>query len=202
MANVDDRDLQVGRLYAEAMLALAEKNGQADALLEELRELVAFLDQNPKVEHFLSSPMVDEEARTRVIESLFRGKASDLLADSLQVINRKERLGSLRAIAEAYRIAYRELRGLMDVHVRTAVPLSDALRKRLTDTLAASTRRQPTLIEKVDPSMIGGLVIEIEGRKFDASVASRLKDLSAALLTRAAREIHRSDRGSAYVAES
>jgi len=199
MANVDDRDLQVGRIYAEAMLGLAERSGQADALRDELQELVAFLDQNPKVEQFLSSPLVDEQARARVIETLFRGKGSDLLADSLQVVNRKERLGSLRAIAEAYRIAYRELRGLMDVHVRTAVPLSDALRKRLLDTLAASTRRQPTLIEKVDPSMIGGLVIEIEGRKFDASVASRLKDLSAALLSRASRELHR---GSAYVAES
>lgn len=199
MADVDDRDLEVGRIYAEAMLALAEKNGQADTLRNELQELVAFLDQNPKVEHFLSSPLVDEEARSRVIETLFRGKASDLLTDSLQVINRKERMGSLRAIAEAYRIAHRELRGLMDVHVRTAVPLSDVLRKRLVDTLAASTRRQPTLIEKVDPSVLGGLVIEIEGRKFDASVASRLKDLSAALLTRASREIHR---GGAYVSES
>lgn len=202
MANVDDRELEVGRIYAEAMLGLAEQNGQSDALRDELQELVAFLDQNPKVEKFLSSPLVDEQARARVIESLFRGKASDLLADSLQVINRKERTGSLRAIAEAYRIAHRELRGLMDVHVRTAVPLSDALRKRLVETLAASTRRQPTLIEKVDPSMIGGLVVEIEGRKFDASVASRLKDLSAALLARASREIHRGDRGGAYVAES
>lgn len=200
MANVDDRDLQVGRLYAEAILALAESKGQADALLDELQELVDFLDQNPKVEHFLSSAMVDEEARSRMIESLFRGKASDLLADALQVINRKGRLGSLRAIAAAYRTAFRGLRGWMDVHVRTAVPLSDALRKRLVDTLAASTSRRPMLIEKVDPSMIGGLVIEIEGRKFDASVASRLKDLSAALLSRASREIHRG--GGAYVAES
>ena len=195
MANVDDRDREVGRLYAEAILALAESKGQADALLDELGELVDFLGQNPKVEHFLSSPMVDEEARSRVIESLFRGKASDLLADALQVINRKGRLGSLRSIAQSYRTALRDLRGWMDVHVRTAVPLTDALRKRLLDTLAASTHRQPALFEKVVPSMIGGLVIEIEGRKFDASVASRLQDLSAALLSRAARELHRGDRG-------
>lgn len=199
MASVDDNDLQVGRLYADAVLKLAEEQGQADALRDELQEVVEFLDQNPKAEHFLSSPLVDEDARTRVIEGLFRGKASDLLTDSLQVINRKERLGSLRAIAAAYRTAHRALRGWMDVHVHTAVPLSDALRKRLLDALSASTHRHPALIEKVDPSMIGGLVIEIEGRKFDASVASRLHDLSEALLTRASREIHR---GSAYVAES
>lgn len=198
MANVDDRDLAVGRLYAEAMLGLAEEQGAGDALLEELKELVDFLDRNPKVGHFLASQMVDEEGRARVLEDLFRGNASDLLVDSLQVINRKGRLGQLRAVAEAYRIAHRDLRGWVDVHVRTAVPLDDALRARLKDAMAASTGRKPALIERLDPSLIGGLVVEVEGKKFDASVASRLRDLSGALLARASREIHR---GGAYVSE-
>ena len=198
VANVDDRDLAVGRLYAEAMLGLAEEQGASDALLDELKELVGFLDQNPKVEHFLSSQMVDEEGRARVIEDLFRGNASDLLVDSLQVINRKGRLGQLRAVVEAYRIAHRDLRGWVDVHVRTAVPLDDALRARLKDAMAATTGRKPVLIERIDPSLIGGLIVEVEGKKFDASVASRLHDLSDALLARASREIHR---GGAYVSE-
>ena len=199
MAKIDERDLAVGRLYAEAMLGLAEERGQSDALLDELKELVDFLDQNPKVEHFLASQMVDEEGRAKVLEDLFRGQASDLLLDSLQVINRKGRLGQLRAIAESYRVALRDLRGWVDVHVRTAVALDDAQRTRLQDVLAASTGRKPTLFERVDPSLIGGLVVEVAGKKFDASVASRLHDLSAALLARASSEIVR---GTAYVAES
>jgi F-type H+-transporting ATPase subunit delta len=199
MAKIDDRDLAVGRLYAEAMLGLAEERGQSDALLDELKELVEFLDQNPKVEHFLASQMVDEEGRARVLDDLLRGQASDLLLDSLQVINRKGRLGQLRAIAESYRIALRDLRGWVDVHVRTAVPLDDAQRTRLQDVLAASTGRKPTLFERTDPSLIGGIVVEVAGKKFDASVASRLHDLSEALLARASREIHS---GTAYVAES
>jgi F-type H+-transporting ATPase subunit delta len=196
---VDDRDLAVGRLYAEAILALAEERGQSDALLDELKELVEFLDRNPKVEHFLASQMVDEEGRARVLDELLKGQASDLLLDALQVINRKGRLGQLRAIVESYRKALHELRGWVDVHVRSAVPLDDGQRTRLQDVIAASTGRKPTLIERVDPSLIGGLVVEVEGKKYDASVASRLQDLSAALLARASREIVR---GAAYVAES
>ncbi|HEX4964018.1 MAG TPA: ATP synthase F1 subunit delta [Thermoanaerobaculia bacterium] len=199
MAKVDDRDLAVGRLYAEAMLGLAEERGQSEALAGELKELVEFLDQNPKVEHFLSSLMVDEEGRARVLDDLFRGQASDLLLDSLQVINRKGRLGQLRAVAEAYRAALRDLRGWVDVHVRTAVPLDAVLRARLQEAMTASTGKKPVLIEEVDPSLIGGLVVEAGGKKFDASVASRLRDLSAALLARASSEIVR---GTAYVAES
>jgi F-type H+-transporting ATPase subunit delta len=199
MANVDERDREVGRLYAEAILRIAEEQGQAEALQEELTDLVSYLDRNPELEDLFASPLVEEGSHAEVIEKAFRGKASDLLVDSLQVINRKGRLGALRAIADAYRAALRGLRGWMDVHVRTAVPLSPDLRARLTAALAASTRRKPSLVEHVDPSVIGGLVVEIEGRKIDASLASRLHDLSEALLTRASREIHS---GKAYVAET
>ena len=115
------------------------------------------------------------------------------------MINCTGRLGQLRAIAESYRAALRDLRGWVDVKVRSAVPLDDAQRGRLQEVLAASTGRKPALIERVDPALIGGIVVEVEGKKFDASVASRLQDLSEALLARASREIHS---GTAYVAES
>jgi F-type H+-transporting ATPase subunit delta len=199
MASVDEREREVGRLYAEAILHVAEEKGEAEELLEELNGLVEYLDRNPEFERFLASPLIEEGPHAQVIEDAFRGKASDLLVDSLLVINRKGRLSALRAVAVAYRAALRDLRGWMDVKVRTAVPLTEPLRARLNQVLAASTSRKPALIEKVDPALIGGLVIEVEGRKIDASVASRLHDLSEALLARASREIHS---GKAYVAQS
>lgn len=199
MATVSNQDLIVGRLYAKSILDLAEERGQADELLEEMAEVVKQLDRSPELEAFLGSPLVEEEARAKVIEDLFRGRASDLLADALQVVNRKGRLGYLRAIAQSYRTEHRELRGWVDVHVRTAVPLSPDLRTRLQDAIAAFTGRKPDLIERVDPSLLGGMVVEVAGQKIDASVASRLRDLSENLLARASQEIHS---GRAYVAES
>jgi F-type H+-transporting ATPase subunit delta len=199
MASVDESNREIGRLYAEAILHVAEEKGQAEELLEELNGLVEYLDRNPELESFLGSPLIEAEPRAQVIEKAFRGKASDLLLDSILVVNGKGRLSALRAIAVAYRAALRDLRGWVDIDVRTAVPLTAALRGRLEQTLAAATGRKPTLIEKVDPAVIGGLVVEVEGRKIDASVASRLHDLSEALLARASREIHS---GKAYVAAS
>ena len=199
MARVDDRDLPLGRLYAEAMLRLAEERGEGDALLEELQELVALLDQDPRLDDFLASPLVDGKVRARVIEETFRGRASDVLVDSLQVINRKGRLAFLRAVAEAYRIAHRDLRGWVEVHVRTAVALTDAQRARVRNAAAASTGKKPTLAERVDPKLIGGIVIEAEGRKIDASVLTRLLEVRDALRNRASEEIIR---GTPYVAES
>lgn len=190
MAN--DRELSIGHVYSKAMLDLAEQQGQADALLEELQGLVEYLDRNPELDRFLSSPLVDDEDRGKVLEKAFRGKTSDLLLDSLQVINRKGRLSLLRGIFESYRSDHRELRGMVEARVRTAVPLTEALRARVRETVARHTGRQPILIETVDPSVIGGIVIDVGGQKIDGSVAHRLRELGRALELRAAQEIVRS----------
>jgi len=198
MANVSEREMEVGHLYAKAILDLAEEKGQADELLEELGEVLKALDRSPELEEFLSSPLVDDEIRAKVIDDVFQGKASDLLVDSLKVVNGKGRLGFLRAIVEAYRIAHRALRGVVDTHVRTAVPLTEELRARLKSSIAGFTGKSPNLIERIDPSLIGGMVVEVAGQKIDASVASRLRGVSEALLRRASQEIHS---GRTYIAE-
>ena len=192
MANVSDRELALARVYSRSILELAEEQGQAEAVLDELQELVKYLDRNPELEQFLGSPLVESEDRGRTVEKALRGRASDLLVDSLQVVNRKGRLGLLRAIAEGYRIEFRDLRGIADAHVRTAVPLSEAMRTRVRESVARFTGKQPFLIEKVDPSLIGGIVIEVGGRKIDGSVSSRLRELGQSLERRASQEIVRS----------
>lgn len=190
MAN--DRELSIARIYSKAMLDLAEQQGEADSLLEELQGLVEYLGSNPELEQFMASPLVDDEDRGKVLEKAFRGKTTDLLLDSLQVVNRKGRLSLLRAIVEGYRTEHRELRGMVEARVRTAIPLSDALRARVRESVARHTGRQPVLIEKVDPALIGGIVIEVGDEKIDGSVSHKLSELGKALELRASQEILRS----------
>lgn len=190
MASAQGRDPGVAKVYAKAMLSLAAENGRAEELLEELAELGRALDGDPELAAFLASPLVGERARAEVLERIFRGRASDLLVDALEVVNRKGRLWLLPAIVEAYRGEYRELRGLVDARVTTAVPLGAAQRSDLRAAIARFTGKQPELIERVDPSILGGLVVEVAGEKIDSSLAARLHDVEAALEQRAAQELH------------
>ena len=198
MPAVDVRDLPVGHLYAAALLDLAEERQQGDATYEELQELVRAIDASPDFAHFLASPLVDAKLRAALLEKHLRGRASDLLVDALQVINRKGRLGLLPEIAEAYRRELRRRRGLVDAHVTSAVPLSPALRARLTESLRRFSGREPFLIEKVDPHLLGGTVVEIGGQKIDTSVATRLREMGGAMRERASREIQS---GKSHLAE-
>ncbi|MFQ5495084.1 MAG: ATP synthase F1 subunit delta [Phycisphaerae bacterium] len=190
MAAVTDQDLAIARVYSAAMLELAESQGEVDFLLGELTDFVHALGRLEGLASFVSDPTIDPEARRRTIEKLFRGRYSDLLVDSLQILNRKGRLGMIEAVAEAYRMAQEELRGRVTVVVRTAAPLSKALRDRLSAVIAKRTGKDPDLIEQTDESLLGGLVVRLGDDQFDGSVASDLKRLGRVLAERASHEIH------------
>jgi F-type H+-transporting ATPase subunit delta len=190
MANVDSREAGVARVYARAMLNLAAAQGQEDDLLAELAAIGDAVAGDPELATFLASPLVSGAARAEVLEKVFRRRASDLLVDALEVINRKGRLGLLPAIVAAYRGEYRELRGLVDALVISAVPLGKAQRASLAAAVAKLTGKQPELIERVDPAILGGLVVEVAGEKMDSSLSSRLRDVAMHLEQRAALELH------------
>lgn len=180
----------IAKVYAESILHLAEEQGEAEELQAELDELVVLLDREPELADFLTSPLSEADRKRQAIETLLRGRASDLLTDALQVINRKGRLGLVRAIAEAYRSQLEALRGLARVEVATAVPLDDDLRRRLERAAEAYTGRRAALTERVDPDLIGGVVVKVGDRKIDSSIAGELRKLHHRLMDRASREIH------------
>jgi F-type H+-transporting ATPase subunit delta len=189
MPSIQERNAGVARIYGQALLALAEERGEAEALLAELEELAELASRDPDLEDFLSSPLVDAERRRQVIEKLLRGRESDLLVDALQVLNRRGRAGLLPALAAAYRAQLKALRGVVDAEVVSAVALNAELRRKLAAALAGFTGKRPELAERVDPSLLGGLVVEVEGEKIDASLAARLRAFAGALAARAEREL-------------
>ena len=187
----DDSQLAVASVYAEALLDLAQERNAVDALSDELQSIAAMLERDPATSALFSSPLVDARARAAALERIFRGNASELLADSLQVIQRKGRLELLPAIAQSYRALRDQRQGVVDAVVTTAVPLSTELRDRLSAELAKALAKTPRLAEVVEPGILGGVVIEVDGKKFDSSVSSQLRRLEANLLERATNEIVR-----------
>ncbi len=186
---IDDQTLAVAAIYARSLLELAAEQGIEETLLEELEGVVSQLDADADIGDYFASPLVDAEERRAVLEKALRGRASDLLLDTLQVMNRKGRLAFVRALAEAYRLALEELRGEVDVVVTTAVPLGEEIRRRLVETVSALAGRKARVAEEVDPDLLGGVVIRFGDRKIDASVATGLRRIHTRLLERASQEI-------------
>lgn len=185
------KEVVLAKVYAAAILKLGQEGKQPGLVEEELRNLADILDNDATFTAFLDSPTVDNHARQLTIEKLFRGKYSDLVVDALQVLNRNERLGLVREVATAYHELLEEATGRVEVFVRTASGLTDELRTRLRDKLAHLIGKQIDLVERIDESLIGGLVAQVGDHKYDTSVRRKLRDVGMLLLDRASQEIHR-----------
>jgi F-type H+-transporting ATPase subunit delta len=189
MSSFNDKVIAIARVYAGAMLELAEARGESEGLLDELRQLARLVASDSTLSAFLSSPLVGTDDRAKALEKTFRGRASDLLVDSLQVLNRKGRIGLLPAIAHVYEEQYNLAHDRVEVRVVSALPLDEGQRQRLRQAVKKRTGREAILEESVDPDLIGGLVVKIGDSKTDASVVTQLRSLSQKLLARASRQI-------------
>src|SRR5438132_9021750 len=115
---------RIARVYAEALLRAAEKQ---DLAAETAEELQALLDDvfkaDPLFGEFLSSNVIDRKQKAEIIQSIFAGRASDLLVNFLLVLNEHDRMALLRAVAITYRELLDERAGRVRVQVTSAVPL-------------------------------------------------------------------------------
>lgn len=178
-------------VWCDAVFRIAASRGVEDEMLAEWQGLVELLDRDRELERVLVSPLVSGEEKRRLIENGFRGKASDLFVDTLQVLRSKDRLGLVRSLARAFRDAWMVKKGRVEAHVTSAVPLSPEVRRDLNGVLNRLTSRETELVEKVDPDILGGLVVRVGDRKFDDSVSRELELLIVAFASRGSREILR-----------
>jgi len=189
-SRVDEQEVAVADVYASALLKLAERQGDGDAVLEELEAISSLLSDQPEFAGYLSSPMVDVEARRATIDKTFHGRLNELLVNTLQVMNRRNRLDLLEALRAAYSRDLDETRKRESVEVTTAVPLTESLRERLRQAVSKMTGRETRLIESVDEALVGGLVVKIGDQKIDTSVARSLTLLRHKFEERASAEVH------------
>ncbi len=188
---IDNNTRALGRLYGKALLDAATETGPAEAaaLSAELIEVGVLLEREPDFAAFLASPSVDAKLKTAAIEKIFRGRASDLLTDALQVIGRKGRLAGLAAIVTGFQSEYRDARGILSATVETARPLSEEQRADLATAIGTYTGKSIEITERINPTLLGGIVVRAGDERIDGTAASALARFSARLDARAASEI-------------
>jgi F-type H+-transporting ATPase subunit delta len=190
---LDDTTRRIARVYAQALLDAATQRQQAAEVLDELNALVHdVLDRDPALEAFLTSPAVGRDRKEKVIKDAFGGRADEVFVNFLLVLNRHDRLEVIRAVAQEYRELYDERAGRLPVEVESAVPLASDQEERLRHELRARFKdREPVLTTRVNPDLLGGLVVRVGDWVYDASVRNRLALIRNQLIERSSHEIQR-----------
>lgn len=182
---MDVAAIPLADVYAQALLGLLADDAQADSASAELDALTRLLDARKDVDEFLAVAPMSAAGRTALIRRAFGGRCSTVLENLLGVMARRNRLGLLRAVAARFRRLLNRREGKVEVTVKTAVEMDEAQRRELSEALAVMLGASPLLSTKVDPELIGGMVIAVEGRVYDASIGTQLEHMRRALLARA-----------------
>jgi F-type H+-transporting ATPase subunit delta len=171
------------RMYAQAMYEAASEGGRVDVARAQLAELAAALEGSPELEAFLSNPQLDPGSKADVLDEISTG-AEPLVRNFLRLVASKGRAGELRAIAEAFDAIVDEAEGRIAVELTTAVELSDEDAAAIVARIESSSGRSVEATRSVDPSLIGGIVLQAGSLRVDASVRGRLERLRRDLVTR------------------
>ncbi len=172
----------LGGRYATALFDLARQQGQLTAVESSLKTVSTAMGESADLAALVKSPLVGRDDAARAIAALVPVLGLDpLTANFLGVLAQNRRLGDLPAIIRAFRDLAARSRGETNAEVVSAHPLDQAQVDALKQQLRHRVGREVAIDLKVDPSLLGGLVVKIGSQMIDSSIKTRLNTLAHAM---------------------
>ncbi len=172
----------LGGRYATALFDLARQQGQLTAVESSLKTVSSAMTESADLSALVKSPLVGRDDAARAIAALVPVLGLDpLTANFLGVLAQNRRLGDLPAIIRAFRDLAARSRGETNAEVVSARPLDDSQVDALKQQLRHRVGREVAIDLKVDPTLLGGLVVKIGSQMIDSSIKTRLNTLAHAM---------------------
>ena len=168
-------------IYAKSLYDLAVEENVVAQMLENMDAVCTIFDGEPDFVMLLSSPNISKEERTGMLDACLRGKIQPYLLNFLKLITERGMIRQLRDCCEAYRKLYYTDMGILPVNVVSAVALEEEQKARLKEKLDKLTGKNTQLFYAVDPKCIGGIRLDYDDKRIDATVATGLSSMAELL---------------------
>lgn len=167
--------------YAKAILDLANTNGKATNVNEDMKTIASSIAESAELRDFLANPTVKGETKISALSEIF-ASAQNETKGLFQLLLDNKRFEILPAVASQYKLLFDEMSGVEVAKVTTAFPITPELEAKVLAKIKEFSNKSITVQNIVDESIIGGFIIRIGDKQYNASVASRLQNLKRELL--------------------
>jgi F-type H+-transporting ATPase subunit delta len=168
--------------YANAVFELAQDQGAVDAVSADLASLRRAMETSPDLRRLVRSPLFDAEDQARALKAILEQMGANALSVKfVLLLAEKRRLFALTQIIAAYEHLVAASRGETEAEVIAARALSDGEITELKSVLKSRLGKEPRLHSKIDPTLLGGLVVKVGSRMIDSSLRTKLDGLRAAM---------------------
>lgn len=169
------------KVYGEAFFEIGEELGDEGlkSILEEITALSKVFDENPEFIKVMMTPTIPLNEKTDIVKEIIeKGNVSEMTGNLLYLLTEKNRMNCFKGIVKEYREQYNIHFKLADITVTTPEPISEKMRAKIIEKMSQVIGSDVTLTEKIDKSLIGGIIIDYGCRRYDGSIKSRLNALS------------------------
>lgn len=174
----------VAMRYAKALMQIGEKTGTQEALQQELSKISALVKSNLDLSRLVQNPLVPPTKKSEVFDAILgQAGASNTLRNFFKVVAQAGRLDLLTDMETALHELVDQRAGIVEAKVSSTQPLSDAQTAALSTSLAHRTGKTVRLRWTQDPTLLGGLKVQVGSTVYDASLQGQLKQLKAQLLS-------------------
>jgi len=172
-------ELTVGSRYAKSLIDLAVEQNSLEAVRGDMELFVQTLKTNHQLQTVLANPIISHDKKIKILDGLFEGKVSKATIGFFNIMINKSRGEVLFYTAQEFINQYNAKNNIVKAKIVTAVELSEANKKTVTDLVKAEVGGDCSIIleTKVDPTLIGGFILTVGDRQIDNSIANSLKKL-------------------------
>ncbi len=167
---------ELAQVYARSLFEVAREQGKLDELREQLAQLADALDEHRELAVFFFSPYFStkekQEALGRVLQD-----ADPILLNFLSLLIENHRMPVIFRIREQYQHLWDEENRMLPVEITSAIELDSATTESLAKKIGERAGRTVTLAARVDPDILGGIVVRVGNSILDASIRNRLEQL-------------------------
>ena len=169
-----DQLVNIAAAYAGPLFELAQRNGVSDVVRSDLEGLRDLARKDPMFADFIASKSIANEHRAASLERLFRGRLHDLTLNTMLVMNDNDRGAVVPALLDAFVSRQQAAANEIAATAISAFELDGAQKQDIEQTAATLSGKRPVLHWRVDPTIMGGLILEIDGVRYDYSVRRQL----------------------------
>jgi F-type H+-transporting ATPase subunit delta len=172
---------RAARRYAKALLDLAKGQAAEEQVGQELSNITSAL-ADPAVAQVMTSQTLSAKARKDIVDELVASLSPHpLVGNFFRALAENDRLNALEDITDAYQILLERALGKTRAHIRSATALSEEELQLIVEAFSRLTKKTVIPTVDVDPGLLGGVVVTIEGQVYDASLKSQLRRMGEAL---------------------
>jgi len=162
--------------YAKAILETALSTGKANQVNDDMKSIIKSVNSSADLKDFLASPIITSEVKMNVLSEIFGSVQADTKS-LFRLLQENKRFEILEAIATQFNAQFDEMNGVEVAKVTTAFPITADLEAKILAKATSISTKKITIQNTVDPSIIGGFILRIGDKQYNASVSNRLQEL-------------------------